>query len=116
MSFPYGDVRARLMVQDCRHVWIRFTESPNLVGGDIGDGYETHMLAARWNDGEPFIVRVRQQWSDKDLIFSDGGIDVASIAGNQTLAVLLDWYDQGRVMWRFPLDGSSAALAEAGCG
>lgn len=104
------------MVQDCRHVWIRFTESPNLVGGDIGSGYETDLLGAGWADGEPFAVRVRQTWRAKDLIFTDGEIDVAKIAGNETLGIVLGWYDQGSVVWRFPLDGPSAALAEAGCG
>lgn len=59
-------------------------------------------MGARWGDGEPFSVRVRQRWSAKGLIFTDGEIDVAKIAGNETLPIVLDWYDQGSVVWRFP--------------
>lgn len=115
MSFPYGSVRARLMVEDCRDVFIRFTEAPNLVGGDVRDGYSAHTLRARWNDGTTFTVKADQKWGGKDLSFARGGVTVSRIKNNDTLAVALDWYREGSVVWRFPLDGASEALQNAGC-
>lgn len=68
---------------------------------------------ARWGNGNPFVVRARQKWSGKDLIFTSA-ITVGKIAGSEPLSVSIDWYDEGSTVWRFPLDGSRQALAEAG--
>lgn len=115
MSFPYGSVRGRLMVEDCRHVAIRFTESPNLLGGDTRDGYSTHRLRARWNDGTAFTLKADQTWGGRDLSLVGDKVSVLRIKSNDTLAVALDWYREGSVVWRFPLDEASSALADSGC-
>ena len=122
MSFPYGRVRARLMVEgpdwtgeECDPVFVRFSEAPNLLGGDIRDGYTTHRLRAKWNSGAEFTVKADQNWGGRDLVFSDGKVSVPRITGRETLAVALNWYDQGHVVWQFPLEGAGEALAAAGC-
>ena len=121
MSPPYHDVLARLMIVDCRDVSIRFTKSPNLLGGIYRVGVFNrhlysmiHRLWAKWNDQREFRVRARQDVGGKDLHFFDR-IKLPQIAGNQSLSVVLNWYGNGDVAWRFPLDGAREALAAAGC-
>lgn len=114
LSFPYGRARARLMVQDCDTTYIRFTESPNLVGGDISDGYTTYPVRARWGGGDVFRASARQKWGGKDLVLTSA-ITVGMIADNESLSVATDWYGESSTVWRFALDGSRRALMEAGC-
>ena len=55
MEFPYSDITARIFV-NCDHAWMRFSDSPNLTGGDISDGSHSYALPVRI-DGE------RRNWS-----------------------------------------------------
>ena len=121
MSFPYLDVRARLVIEDCRHVSIRFTKPPNLVEGIVHQGIKlrsgvrrTLRLRARWNARTEFRVKARQELGGKDIDVGDR-IKATQIVGNQSLSVVLNWYGEGDVAWRFPLDGAREALADAGC-
>ena len=117
MAPPYHDVLARLMIEDCRDVLIRFTTPPNLMEGMVHHGiklrsgiHRTLRLRARWNDRTKFRVKARQRSMGKDIHLA-GRIKVAQIAGNQSLSVVLNWYGDGDVAWRFPLEGAREALA-----
>ena len=121
MSPPYHDVLARLGIEDCRDVSIAFTKPPNLMEGMVHQGiklrsgiHRTLRLRARWNDRTEFRVKARQESMGKDINLA-GRIKLAQIAGNQSLSVVLNWYGDGDVAWRFDLDGASEALADAGC-
>ena len=71
MSFPYGGVTGRIMVS-CRSIWLRFSEEPNLTGGDIHDGYHEHSLGARI-DGNDLRLRVTQDWGSEDILIRTSG-------------------------------------------
>ena len=121
MSPPYHDVLARLMIVDCRDVLIRFTKPPNLMEGMLHHGiklrsgiHRTLRLRAKWNDRTEFRVKARQRSMGRDIHLA-GRIKLPQIAGNQSLSVVLNWYGDGDVAWRFPLDGAREALADAGC-
>lgn len=45
-AFPYKGTEATLIV-DCDIAWIRFSQSPNLSGRAIGNGYTRHAVAVR---------------------------------------------------------------------
>ena len=115
MSFPYGRIRARLMLGSRCRPFLRFTETPNLSGGQVGRGHRIHRRPARWNDGETFTVELRHRPGSKDLNFSSGHIYLHELVENQTLGLALDWYREDYVAWRFDLDGASDALAAVGC-
>lgn len=81
MSFPYGDTKARIFV-DCDRAWVRFSESPNLTGGDIGDGYTRYTVAVRAN-GNDARWQVSQSWGDQDLRFVDSSRAIAALSGGR---------------------------------
>ena len=109
MSFPYGDIKAQIFV-NCDRAWIRFSEAPNVVGGNIGDGYTSYSAAVRVNGNNVGTWGVRQSWSDKDLRFSNPSQAISSLSSASTFAIALNWYDEGPVAFRWSLEGSSAAI------
>lgn len=121
MSFPYHDVQARIFV-DCDDAWVRFSKEPNLVGGDIRDGYTVYDAHIRV-DGEPNgIVDVRQSWSGNDLTFTaswfrDGKLMqepvIQSLSSGQRFAVSLNWHGNGYVAFQWDLTDSSERIQES---
>lgn len=112
MSFPYHDVTARIFV-DCQRTWIRFTEVPNLIGGDTKDGFTTYKVPIRI-DGNRKELSVSQTWGDKDLGFRFNTSLATSLSSGSTIAVSLPWYGQGNVAFRWNLNGSAKAI-ESSC-
>lgn len=111
MGFPYHDVTARIMVS-CKSAWIRFSDSPNLTGGDTESGYDVYYLKVRI-DGQDSRWRAIQGWSSKDL-------DLPSSARNtfaraQTFRIVLPWYDEGSVIFSWDLTGASDMISQT-CG
>ena len=108
MSFPYGDTLARIFV-NCDRAWVRFTDSPNLTGGDTRDGYDVYSVAVRV-DGNDARWRVEQSWGDDDLRFLDPGRAIAALSGGETFALAIPWYGEGSVAFSWSLAGSSDAI------
>lgn len=111
MGFPYGDVTAYLMVS-CQSAWIRFSESPNLSGGDIQSGYDVYRLPVRI-DGRDDRWRATQEWQGNDLNLPSSARSVWAAASS--FEILLPWYGESRVRFRWDLTGSSDAIGKT-CG
>ncbi|MDE2980911.1 MAG: hypothetical protein OXU74_06920 [Gemmatimonadota bacterium] len=111
MSFPYGDVTASLMAS-CSGAWIRFSDSPNLSGGDIRDGYEIYQIPVRI-DGRDDSWRATQEWQGNDLNLPSSARSVWAAASS--FEILLPWYGESRVRFRWNLTGSADAIGKT-CG
>jgi hypothetical protein len=114
MSFPYADVRAWLAVGcDGASEWayIGFNESPNLTNDENQDGYNLLKTRVKWNEN---VVNTyfTQDWGAKFLHFRADKAAIEAIAESSSVMVEIPWYGQGAVNFRFPLDGSSAAIAD----
>ena len=110
MSFPYTGTDARIFV-DCDSTWIRFSEAPNLTGGNIADGYTQYSVSVRVDGEDVGRWRVSQSWGDKDLRFTNGSEASTAISSGSTFAVALRWHGEGSVAFSWPLTGSSEAIA-----
>ena len=110
MSFPYTGTDARIFV-DCDRTWIRFSEAPNLIGGNIADGYTQYSVSVRVDGEDVGRWRVSQSWGDKDLRFTNGSEASTAISSGSTFAVALPWHGEGSVAFSWPLTGSSEAIA-----
>lgn len=109
MSFPYADATARILV-DCDSAWMRFSESPNLTGGDIGDGYSIHSVTVRVDGNNAGRWRVRQPWGDKDLYFLDDSRTIAALSSGSTFDVALPWYGKRPAVFSWSLNRSSEMI------
>ena len=105
MDFPYHDVTGKVMAS-CQSTWLRFSESPNLTGGDIRDGYEVFMLSVRI-DGERNRWRATQRWGSKDISLPRDARTI--LASARKIDVVLPWYG-GSAMFSWDLDGSAIAI------
>ena len=114
MGFPYNDVTGTILVQCPNSVWVRFSEEPNLTGGNIRDGYTDYTLSARI-DGRDVRYGVSQGWGDNDLNFRDDATVRQAIMGSNEIEILLPWYGEGNVRFKWSLDGSSSAI-QSSCG
>jgi hypothetical protein len=113
MAFPYADVSAWLGVGydgASEWVYVGFSDSPNLLDTNTGDGYSRLQTRVRWDDTIENVT-MTQEWGAKFLQF-DGDVDVVrKIAESQTVLLELNWYGSGRTFFRFSLNGSPAAIA-----
>ena len=112
MSFPYQNTRATLFV-NCNRAWMRFTDTPNLTGGDISDGYTRHMVRVRVDGRNATNWRVSQSWGDSDVRFINGQQAVSALAAGSTIDIALPWYGERSAVFSWSLSGSSAAIRES---
>ena len=113
MGWPYDDVEGQVIVQ-CRGpmAWIRFTDSPNLTGDETRDGYSVSHLPVRL-DGQATRWRVTQNWGGNDLNLPRSAIN--AFRRSKTFEIILPWYGEGNVRFKWDLTGSSEMISEA-CG
>lgn len=112
MRFPYSDTKAWLGVGcDGKNEWayIGFTNAPNLNDTETEDGYNRIWARVKW-DGEMDKLSLTQEWGAAFIHFSDNHAAIANIAESRSVLVELNWHGNGRTYFRFPLNGSSAAL------
>lgn len=112
MSFPYGDTVAWLGIGcdgESEWVYIGFSDSPNLNGTEIEDGYNRIEARVKWNDSVEQAA-LTQKWGDRFIHFNDDDSAIANIVKSNYLLVELDWHGSGMTYFRFPLGGSAAAL------
>lgn len=116
MSFPYHDTKATIYV-DCSQVWIRFTDVPNLTDGTNVDGETVYSVVVRSYDSD--IVRdnnsffVSQDDGDKDLRFIRNQLMLSWISDRSNIAISFPWHGQGRVAFRWSLNGSSKMIKDS---
>ncbi|NLY91868.1 MAG: hypothetical protein GX081_09755 [Firmicutes bacterium] len=112
MSFPYGDTKAWLGIGcdgEDEWVYVGFTVSPNLTGTTTRDGYDLIYTRIKWDDQIEDIT-LTQSWGSKFLHFTDDESVISKIAKSKSVLFELNWYGEGKVYFRFPLDGSAAAI------
>lgn len=112
MNFPYGDTKAWLGVGcDGKNEWayIGFNNAPNLNNTDTEDGYNRIRTRIKW-DNKVENVTLIQEWGAAFIHFSDDESAIANIAKSTSVLLELNWHGNGKTYFRFPLDGSSAAL------
>lgn len=112
MDFPYSDVKAWLGVGcDGSSEWayIGFTRSPNLLDTETEDGYNQIKTRIKWDNSIQNVTLI-QEWGASFLHFQYDRDAISKMAGANTALLELRWHGQGAIYFRFPLDGSSAAL------
>jgi len=112
MGFPYSDVEAEILVRCGGGTWIRFTDSPNLTGGITESGHDIYHLSIRL-DRQQTRWRVTQYWGDKDLNLPNSAR--RALMNAKTFEIVLPWYGEGYVRFKWDLTGSSDIISEA-CG
>ena len=111
LRFPYEDLKASLYVDGCDQAWIRFTDDPNLTGGDIGDGYVTYSIKAR-ADGREVTEPMIASWGSEDLSWRSGDATVIkSWANEESYEILVPLY-VGSTAWKFDMTGAKTAITK----
>ena len=112
MSFPYGDTEARIFV-DCDRAWLRFSETPNLDGGNIEDGYTRYSVAVRVDGNDAGRWPVNQSWGDNDLRFTNNSQVISALSSGSTIAIAVSWYEQDSAAFSWALNGSSTMIQDS---
>jgi len=114
MDFPYADVEAWMGIGcDGSSEWayFGFSTSPNITNDETEDGYNVISARVKW-DNSIQNMRLIQEWGAKSIHFNDDASAIAKIAGSSSVMLELNWHGEGRVNFKFPLNGSSAAIQE----
>jgi hypothetical protein len=114
MDFPYGDIEAWLGIGndgEKEWVYIGFSKAPNLTNTSTEDGYSLIRTRIKWDD-KMENVRLTQDWGSKFVHFSNDKAVISKIEKSNAVLLELNWYGEGKVYFRFPLDGSSAAISK----
>ena len=112
LDFPYNDVTAQVMV-NCDRVWIRFSDTPNLTGGDIESGYTVHSLAVRIDGNNVGRWRVTQDWGSDDVAFVNDAQTISALSSASTVAIAFPWYGGRSAAFEWDLEGSSDRIRES---
>ncbi len=115
MGFPYSDIQAWLgFGTDGVDEWayVGFSTAPNLTGTNTQDGYDSFGTRVKWDDNLE-TVGFTQIWGSSFIHFQDYDGAIAKMISGNTVLVELKWYGEGKVYFRFPLSGSTAAIAKA---
>ena len=112
MSFPYGDTKGWIGIGcDGENEWVYagFTNEPNLLDTEIGDGYNSIRTRIKFDD-EIETVNLVQTWSSKFLHFSNDKEIIEKIMKANTILLELNWYGEGSTYFRFNGGGSTSAI------
>ena len=117
MSFPYNDVEAWIGIGsngDREWAYIGFSTSPHLNNTTrmSEDGNDRVDLRVKWDD-ELSSMRLRHESGSRYLTFKWSDYRegfVSNVAKHNTLLLEVDWYGQGKVYFKFSLEGSAIAL------
>lgn len=115
LDFPYRGVEVWLGFGcDGQDEWayIGFSQEPNLTDTETHDGYNSFRTRVRWDDN---ITRMRmsQEWGDRFVHFQSNATAIERMAQAKEVLVELDWHGSGTVYFRFSLNGSARAIANA---
>ena len=105
MSFPYQDIRARLMVK-CDDVWIRLSDTPNLTSSSS---------RVKIDEEQSYRSSFQQSSGSTDLDFNHNLRVIESLMQGSRVRIALDWYQQGSSVFEWNLSGSSNSINQS-CG
>ena len=114
MSPPYRDVKAWLGVgckNDKLWAYIGFSKSPNLIDKKNRNGYSEIDARVKWNDSLEDL-RFTQDWGSRFLHFAMDDLAVKKLKAYNNFMVELNWHGNGGAIFKFDLDGSSAAIGK----
>lgn len=115
MRFPYTDTRARMAVAcDKKSKWayVTFSGSINLTGTVTHDGFDTVATRIRW-DSNIEHVKFTEKWGARHVQFESTDKVITDVISHKTALLELQWFEQGTVYFRFPLEGAKAAVQTA---
>ena len=121
MAFPYEGVRGALYFRckiggSSEAAWIRFTEVPNLVGGEYLGNYAkptTYSKVRYAIDGNEDRITLMHTIDSKDLDFMYAVFAIQAYRSVAELAIEVPWYGSGNAIFRFSLAGASEAIDRA---
>ena len=112
MSFPYSSTTAWLGV-GCKGkeewTYVGFNISPNLTDTETSNGFNTIRTRVKW-DSQVTEEVLSQKWGAKFIHFSYSDGVITNIQNSKEFLLELSWHGQGKVYFKFPLKGSTAAL------
>lgn len=114
MDFPYANVKAWMGVGcggTSEWAYFGFSSTPNITNDETKSGYNVINTRIKW-DNSIQNTRLVQEWGAKSIHFSNDAAAIAKIAGSSIVMLELKWHGQGSVNFKFPLEGSSAAIQE----
>ncbi|HDL01917.1 MAG TPA: zinc ribbon domain-containing protein [candidate division Zixibacteria bacterium] len=112
MDFPYSDTTAWLGVGcngKSEWAYVGFSKAPNLTDTDTEDGYNLIRTRIKWDEKIENIT-LRQDWGASFIHFQDDESIISNIANSNSVMLELKWYGEQKTHFKFPLNGSSAAL------
>ena len=112
MNFPYSDTTAWLGIGcNSKNEWayVGFNKAPNLSDTETESGYNIIRTRIKW-DGEIVPVSFTQDWGSSFINFRDDKWIILKIANSNSAILELKWYGEQKTHFKFPLNGSSAAL------
>jgi hypothetical protein len=113
MGMPYDGVIAIVTVacdKNGEWAYIWFSTSPNLVNTDIEDGYDRITTRVKWDDSIEDSVLFLQKWGEPSLWFVDDEKAIQNIQTHDTMLLELEWFGEGKVYFRFPLEGAAEGI------
>ena len=119
MDFPYKDTEAWVgYMCDGKNEWVYFgfSKTPNINDTEPTEGGFNHFRTrVRWGT-EVKTVKMSQKWGASVISFADGGGDALKRLAKSTVAdsllLELDWYANGSVYFKFPLEGAADAITK----
>jgi len=115
LSSPYGRVSSTMCVGcdgESEWIYLNFSEEPNITNADAGNYQKSHIDARiRWNDNVE-DVRLIQKWGSGSIQFLYSEDIIPKLTGFEAVAIELQWYGQGNVIFEYSLEGAYEALTE----
>lgn len=121
MDFPYHDVKAEITYQcvEPESIFIDFTDSPNLVGEDTHDGFNSILLdIAVNNEQQSYQWEAYQTWGSKRLSFQSDVNNFSVLRehlSGDTFSISIPWYGEGNVTFTWNTENAIEAINET-CG
>ena len=112
MGFPYQSVNARIFV-NCDRAWVRFNDHPNLTGGEAqSGGYSNHQVRFRVDGKQMRSFPGALAFGGDDLLFH-GSRFISMLSSARTVEMVVQWYDEGPVVFKWSMIGSSDVIAQS---
>jgi len=112
MDFPYEGTTARLGVgcnKGDEWVYIYFSSAPNLLDTETKDGYDEINTRIKFDDNIEYVF-FTQDWGSHYLVFELPDNIIPKLIHSRTALLELHWYGEGRVYFKFNLNGFHRAL------
>ena len=97
----------------CDDAFVRFNQEPNLTGGDFYVNHWNYETPVRVDGGQWSQWHTSQFTDARELDFRDDAHAIRQISSGSRLDIMVEWFGEGAVGFRWALDGSSAAIAES---